>query len=160
MIRRYMKPLIAAVALFAAVSAGQASAQRDSFEISGTIIAAQGSILTILTDDVSGREQPIMVDVSYLRNLQYKVGDPIALWIRAREYDTFVALGVTAESPYVNGEDFGVREEFATRQDSIQARVGNVPEDDEALAQNGFDDDDDDDDEEEDEDEKEDEDDD
>lgn len=33
------------------------------------------------------------------------------------------------------GADFGVREELTVRQDSIQAGVGNVPEDDEALNQ-------------------------
>ena len=69
MIRRSLMSLLAAIGLFAAVATGQTSAQGDGFDISGTIIAAQGSILTILTDDVTGQEQPIVVDVSRLRNL-------------------------------------------------------------------------------------------
>jgi hypothetical protein len=35
------------------------------------------------------------------------------------------------------GQDLSAREEFSTRGDSIAARVGNVPADDEALAQKG-----------------------
>ena len=49
--------------------------------------------------------------------------------------DTYVALGVQGEGNFVNGQDFGVQEQFTTIKSSIEARVGNVPEDDEALAQ-------------------------
>lgn len=105
-----------------------------TFDVSGTVIDVRGSTLIILTSDVIGREQPITVDVSQLRGLQIEAGDPLALTIRSRPSDTFLAIGVVAESPFVNREEFGVREEFTVKQDSIQARVGNVPEDDEALA--------------------------
>jgi hypothetical protein len=143
-IRRGLASIVLATTLSAFVAAEEVAAQR-TFDVSGTIIAARGAILTIVTSDVTGQAQPIMVDVSLLKTLQFKVGDPIALTIRPREFDTYLALGVVGQSPFVNGQDFGVLEEFTTRDDSIQARVGNVPEDDEALAKKDGDDEDDDD---------------
>ena len=122
--------------MLTAVSVASASPARaeDTFDVSGTVISIRGQILTIVTSDIIGREQPIMVDVAWLPDLQVQVGDPLSLTVRSREADTFLALGIVRESPFVNGLDFGVREEFTTRQDSIEARVGNVPVDDEALA--------------------------
>ena len=155
-VRRAVATFALATAGFGFAFTGTAAAQERSFDVSGTVLQVQGSILTILTADVIGREQPITVDVSRLRELQVEVGDPLALTIRSRESDTFLALGLVDESPFVNREEFGVREEFTVKRDSIQARVGNVPEDDEALAKQDRDhnlrqdEDDDDDDEEED----------
>jgi hypothetical protein len=118
------------------VSVASASPARaeDTFDVSGTVISIRGQILTIVTSDIIGREQPIMVDIVWVPDLQVQVGDPLSLTVRSREADTFLALGIVRGSPFVNGLDFGVREEFTTRQDSIEARVGNVPVDDEALA--------------------------
>lgn len=120
-------------ALSALVLGGVASAQDDRFDVTGTIINIDGPILTILTDDLIGKEQPIMVDVSQIRGVDYTHGSSIHLRVHARESDTFLAREVVREYPYVNGLDFGVDEWMTTRQDSIQAGVGNVPEDDEAL---------------------------
>ena len=134
-------------AMLSALSLGSAFAARDTFDLSGTVIKVDGPILTVLTSDLIGKDQPIMVDISWLmdrnselRNLQIQTDTPISLTVMPRESDTFLATGVIArgivrESPFVNGLEFGVREEFTTRQDSIEARVGNVPVDDEALAQ-------------------------
>jgi len=137
-----MRPLARslAVAGFAATMtigalAGSALADEQRFDITGTVLEVNGDQLVILTSDVIGKPQPITVDVSQLRGLQITADTPIQLTIMPREHDTYLATGIVRESPYVNGADFGVSEEFTVRQDSIQAGVGNVPEDDEALNQ-------------------------
>jgi hypothetical protein len=145
-------------ALSAFALGGVASAADDRFDITGTIYEVQRNggttLATIVTSDVIGKPQAITVDVSQVQDVDFTAGTSIQLRIFSRQNDTFLAREVVREYPYVNGADFGVREEFTTRQDSIQARVGNVPEDDEALAKqhrdnnlrerNGHDDDDDD----------------
>jgi hypothetical protein len=109
-----------------------------AFTVSGTVVEVRGQEVILLTTDLTGREQPITVDLSLVSRPDarhdVRPGDPISLAIVAREFDTYLALGVEATSPTVNRLEFGVREEFTTRDDSIRARVGNVPEDDEALA--------------------------
>ncbi len=123
--------LATAMLAFAAANTVMGS---DTFDVSGTVYSIDGDILTIVTSDLIGRPQPIMVDVSWLKGLQVRVGDPISLTIRSRESDTFLAIGLVRESPFVDGLDFGVREGLTVKQDSIEAGVGNVPEDDEALS--------------------------
>ena len=158
---RGMRRRLAVVAVAGAISAltlgGVASASHERFDITGTVYEVQydgrARLATIVTTDVIGKPQAITVDVSQIKNVDFTPGTSIQLTIYSRENDTFLAREVVREYPYVNGAEFGVREEFTTRQDSIQARVGNVPEDDEALAQqhrdrklrerNGGDDDDD-----------------
>ncbi len=130
--RRGLVTLLLAAAISLAGATG-ATAQKQ-FDVGGTIVGANGQILTILTSDVIGREQPILVDVSWLKGFQYQVGDPVQLTILARESDTYLAIGIVGESPFANGQDFGVQERFTVKDDSIQAGVGNVPADDEALA--------------------------
>ena len=133
---------LAAVALAGALSGlalgGVASAQNHRFDITGTIYEVKRnggtSLATIVTTDVIGRPQAITVDVSQIRDVDFTAGTSIQLTIYSRENDTFLAREVVREYPYVNGADFGVEEWMNTRQDSIQARVGNVPEDDESLA--------------------------
>ena len=114
-----------------------ASAADDRFDITGTIYDVKydngATIATIVTSDLIGKPQPIMVDVSQIKDVDFTRGTSIQLSIYSRENDTFLAREVVREYPYVNGADFGVEEWMTTRQDSIQAGVGNVPEDDEAL---------------------------
>jgi len=124
--------LAAACFVFGAVTDPAGAA--NTFDVSGTVFAIDGAILSIITSDLIGQPQPIMVDVSQLKGLRVRVGDPISIIIRPREFDTFLAIGLVRESPFVNGLDFGAREEFTVKQDSIEAGVGNVPKDDEALA--------------------------
>ncbi len=116
--------------------AGGALAADNRFDITGTVNEVRGNnLIVVTTSDVNGRPQPILIDVSRLPDLEIRPETPIQLTIVSREDDSYLALGIVRESPYVNGADFGVREEFTTRQDSIQAGVGNVPADDEALSQ-------------------------
>ncbi len=134
-LRRGLVPLAFAVTTVVGVlTAGPAAAQQRTFDVSGTVLEVRGATLVILTADVSGTEQPITVDVSQLRGLQIQAGDPLSLTVMSREFNTYLSTGIVDESPFVNRLDFGVREEFTTKQDSIAAGVGNVPTDDEALA--------------------------
>jgi hypothetical protein len=115
---------------------GSAAAADDRFDITGTVLEVRNDhTLVILTSDLGGKARPITVDVSYLKGLQVTPNTPIQLTIMPREYDSYLATQIVRESPYVNGAEFGVQEWMTTRQDSIQAGVGNVPEDDEALNQ-------------------------
>ena len=141
MVSRYARTVarsLAALAFAAGLAAfggsGQAAAATQ-FDVSGTVVSVQPPNIVLLTSDISGQSMPITVNVSYLKNLQVKPGDPISLTIISRPSDTYVALGVQGEGNFVNGQDFGVQEQFNTIKGSIEARVGNVPEDDEALAQ-------------------------
>jgi hypothetical protein len=131
--------LLAAAGFAAAVTlsllTGSAFADAERFDVTGTVLEVKGRRIVLLTSDVIGKPQPITIDVSQLRGLQVTPGTPIQLTIVARENDSYLATAIVRESPYVNGADFGVREVFTVRQDSIQAGVGNVPEDDEALNQ-------------------------
>jgi hypothetical protein len=121
------------VSLTSLVSGALAAEQR--FDITGTVERVNGNLLTIVTSDVIGKPQAITVDVSQIPDLQITPNTPIQLTIMSRENDSYLATAIVRESPFVNGADFGVREEFTTRQDSVQAGVGNVPADDEALNQ-------------------------
>ncbi|MCC6175512.1 MAG: hypothetical protein IT305_09445 [Chloroflexi bacterium] len=134
-IRRALAALGAATTIAMSGFAMPAAAAEQTFDITGTVYAVNGHLLTIVTSDVIGKPQAITVDVSYLPDLQIATGAPIQLTIRSRESDSYLAIGIVRESPFVNGADFGVQERFEVRNDSIQAGVGNVPDDDEALAQ-------------------------
>jgi hypothetical protein len=63
------------------------------------------------------------------------VGQSVTIAVMPRESNSYLAWSITAEGSYVQRNDLGAREEFQTRASSIKAHVGNVPEDDEALAQ-------------------------
>ncbi len=131
-VRRRLAAVTVAGALSALAFGGVASAQ-DRFDISGTIHSIDGSRIIVITSDFTGKPQPLTIDISQIRRFEPSVGTPVSLRIYSRENDTYLAREVIAESPYVNRLEFGVREEFTVRQSSIQAGVGNVPEDDEAL---------------------------
>lgn len=137
-----IRPLVRSLAIAAFSAAvtvgaltGSALADEDRFDVTGTVLEVRGDLVIILTDDLIGKPQPITVDVSQLKGLQITPNTPIQLTITPREHDSYLATAIVRESPYVNRAEFGVREEFTVRQDSIQAGVGNVPEDDEALNQ-------------------------
>ena len=136
--RRRLAVVAVAGAISAVALGGVASAANDRFDITGTIYEVTynggATIATIVTTDVIGKPQAIMVDVTQIKNVDFTRGTSIQLSIYSRENDTFLAREVVREYPYVNGADFGVEEWMTTRQDSIQAGVGNVPEDDESLA--------------------------
>jgi hypothetical protein len=123
--RRTARQGLAVLGLTAALVAGGrvsiASADQQSWDISGTVYEVNGPIVTLVTSDLNGRPQAILVDISWLREAQVAGGEPLQLTIQARESDTYLARNLVRESPFVNREEFGVREEFTVLQDSIQA---------------------------------------
>ena len=137
--RRRVATALLAGALSALAIGGVASAADDRFDITGTIYDVEyddgATTAIIVTSDLIGKPQPITVDVSQIKNVDITPGTAIQLSIYSREDDTYLAREVVREYPYVNGAHFGVEEWMTTRNDSIQAGVGNVPEDDESLAQ-------------------------
>jgi len=137
--RRRVATALLAGAMSALAIGSVASAANDRFDITGTIYDVKydggATIATIVTSDVIGKPQPIMFDVSQIKDVDFTRGTSIQLTIYSRENDTFLAREVVREYPYVNGAEFGVQEWMNPRNDSIQAGVGNVPEDDESLAQ-------------------------
>jgi hypothetical protein len=128
--------LILAMAVIAMLTPSSVSAAR--FTIAGTVYSANEANETfiIITDDIGGTERPITVDMSRFSRIfgATEVGTPIKLVIEDRPFDTYKAVDLLEFGSYVNPTDFGVEENFTVRDDSIHSHVGNVPEDDEALA--------------------------
>ena len=95
--------LLAACSLLAASAPPAAAA--NSFDVSGTILSIQGQNIVLWTSSVTGSPQPITITVSELKDFQAKVGDPMSLTVMAREFNTYLALGITGEGSFVIGED-------------------------------------------------------
>jgi hypothetical protein len=62
--------------------------------------------------------------------------EAISVSVRQQSDGTYLAIQYEdlAKGSMVENTNYGIREEWSTRNDSLNARVGNVPEDDEALA--------------------------
>lgn len=128
---------LAVVAAFmVALTPAPASAAR--FEIKGTVHSKNeaNETMVIITSDVIGQPQAITVDMGRFSRVfrDTAVNSSIAMVIEDRPFDTFKVVGLTSFGSYVNQNDFGTQEHFNPRNDSIQAHVQNVPDDDEALA--------------------------
>ena len=106
---------------------GGVAAADDRFDITGTVLSVDGDKLVILHVGPGPQGSADHGRHAGPKGLQVTPHTPIQLTVMAREYDTYLATGIVRESPYVNGADFGVREEFTARQDSIQAVLGSVP---------------------------------
>src|SRR5215208_1956899 len=96
--RRTARQSLAVLGLTAALVAGGsasiASADQQSSDVSGTVYEVNGPIVTLVTSDLSGRPQAILVDISWLREAQVVAGDPLQLTIQPRESDTYLARGL------------------------------------------------------------------
>ncbi|MGE3270076.1 MAG: hypothetical protein AB7P40_15095 [Chloroflexota bacterium] len=123
----------------------------DRFTANGTIIALHSdSQAEFRTSDLSGQPETITLDLSWLtdedRDYAY-FGErtPIAALLQPLDDGTYRAVQFEqlSQGSMVNNTDWGVQEEYTTRDDSINARTDNGPDDDEARAQ-GTDDEDDD----------------
>jgi hypothetical protein len=128
----------AAVATALLVS-GASSALAAEKDVHGTIVETHDSKeeWVILTSSLTGREQPITIDMSRMSDTfaRHKVGEPIHIIVQERESNTYRALALVSEGSYVEGENLGVQERYEVKEDSIKAHVGNSPDDDEALNQ-------------------------
>lgn len=132
--------LIAAIAVLVTVSVAPAAASAAwTTDISGTVHSKNEAKETIvfITDDFGVKNQPITIDMSKMSSqfVAVGVGQSYSLTVMPRENDSYLAIAYVSEGSYVQRNDLGAREEFETRGSSIKAHVGNVPEDDESLAQ-------------------------
>ena len=111
----------------------------DAFDVTGTVYSKNEGKETIvfITDGLGVKNQPITIDMSNMSSqfVAIKAGQSATFTIRGREHDSYLAYTLISEGSYVHQADLGTREEFQVRDSSIKAHVGNVPEDDEALAQ-------------------------
>lgn len=133
--RRALSVAVVAAGLVALVPTSASAATKD---VTGTIISVNDEKRewVILTSSLTGKEQPITLDLSDRGTLfrTHGVGQPISVQVMEREYNTYLVTSLISEGSYVDGSTFGVQETFQTQDSSIKAHVGNVPDDDEALA--------------------------
>ena len=133
--RRALSVAVVAAGLVALAPTSAFAATKD---VTGTIISVNDEKRewVILTSSLTGKEQPITLDLSDRGTLfrTHGVGQPISVQVMEREYNTYLVTNLISEGSYVDGATFGVQETFQTQDGSIKAHVGNVPDDDEALA--------------------------
>jgi hypothetical protein len=132
--------LVAALAAlaFVAVAPGGALA-RDTFDATGTVESKNGDKETIvlITDALGKPGQPITIDMSSMTGQfeAIRVGQSVTIEIAARESNSYKAYSIINQGSYTDRADLGTQEKYETSSSSIQAHVGNVPEDDESLSQ-------------------------
>jgi hypothetical protein len=132
--------LMAAFAALAIVTVAPAGVMaRDTFDVTGTVESKNEDKETIvlITDALGKQNQPITIDMSSLSEnfIAIRKGQSVTLVIRARESDTYKAHSIIDQGSYTQRADLGTQERYQTQSSSIQAHVGNVPEDDESLSQ-------------------------
>src|SRR6476659_9182545 len=90
----------AAVATALLVS-GASSALAAEKDVHGTIVETHDSKeeWVILTSSLTGREQPITIDMSRMSDTfaRHKVGEPIHIIVQERESNTYRALALVSE---------------------------------------------------------------
>jgi hypothetical protein len=131
--------LIAAFAVVAMVGVPSAAMARDTFDATGTVESKNSDKeeIVLITDALGKRNQPITIDMSSLSQnfIALRKGQSVTLEIASRESDSYKAYSIRDQGSYTKGADLGTQERFETSSSSIQAHVGNVPEDDESLGQ-------------------------
>ena len=130
--------------------------QRERFQRAGTDPMGRPYGL-FLTSDMNGQPAFIVLDLSWLAEedeagfVNLAVAEPgtdqglgstgthesIQVQLQPQPDGTYLARAYweLAKGSKVNNTDWGVREEYTTRDDSINARTDNGPDDDEARAQ-------------------------
>jgi hypothetical protein len=139
--RSLYRPLGAALIGLALLLVGPtvALADDDTFDVTGTIVGKHGDKETwvVLTDSVGGKTRPITIDMSHLSGTfdRHKVGEPITITVKGRDFDSYLGIRLISEGSYVDQATLGTQERYETQSSSIKAHVANVVEDDEALNQ-------------------------
>jgi len=115
------------------------STNPDEFTVTGTVYSHNDDKQTIvlITDDLGKKNQPITISLKDFSGTFRHLSDDqaVSLTIIPRQSDTYLMTGLVGEGSYVHRDDLGVQERYETRDSSIKAHVGNVPEDDESLNQ-------------------------
>lgn len=131
--------LVAGLVALSVVAMAPGSALAERITVTGTIHSIKDDGMIILnTDSLGVRNQPITIDVGKQLLRVYRTLDtnqPITLVIEPREHNSYLAVAFVEEGSATRGSDLGVKEVFETQNSSINSHVGNVPQDDEALAQ-------------------------
>jgi len=143
-----MRRRLLALTLGVAVAAGTvvpAAARQEHrpFTANGTFLQIEGTLVEFVTADIIGQEKIVWVDVSQLRDLDggrvtnLEDFEAVQIILLERSDGTFQAIEYRelAKGSMVNNTDWGVSEGYTTRDDSINARVDNGPDDDEVRAQ-------------------------
>ncbi len=95
------------------------------------------------TNDITGEHQIIWIDLSWLKDSDFgsfvDLADREAIQIELLEQPEGSFLGIQywelSKGSQVNNTDWGIEEGYNSRDDSINARVDNGPDDDEARNQ-------------------------
>jgi hypothetical protein len=95
------------------------------------------------TSDITGEAQIVWLDLSWLNDADHGDfvnlvdGEAIQVELHERPDGSFLAIRYweLVKGSKVNNTDWGIDEANTTRDDSIEARVDNVPDDDEARRQ-------------------------
>jgi hypothetical protein len=95
------------------------------------------------TSDITGEAQVIWLDLSWLKDSDHGDvvdlvdGEAIQVELHEQPDGSFLAIRYweLVKGSKVNNTDWGIHEASTTRDDSIEARVDNVPDDDEARRQ-------------------------
>ena len=102
----------------------------------------------LVTADITGEPQIIWLDLSWLKDSDFgdyidlENGEAIQVEVIEQPRGSFLAIQYweLVKGSTVNNTDWGISESYTTRDDSINARVDNGPDDDEARRQgNKFD---------------------
>jgi hypothetical protein len=121
--------------------------ENERFTIRGTLLDVYANeTADFHTSSITGEPTVVTLDLSWIADqgrgyVDLESQTPIAVLVEPRDDGTYRAilfLGL-AHGSQVNQTDWGVEEELTTRDDSINARTDNGPDDDEARAQGGAD---------------------
>lgn len=105
--------------------------------------AGANQYAAFLTSDVTGQPTLVWLDLSWLHDhnvegyANLEENESVQVRLQAQPEGSFLAreYAELAKGSMVNNTDWGVQEEYTTRDDSINARTQNGPDDDEARAQ-------------------------
>ena len=143
-----MRPITIAVLLglwlsLCAANTAVAQKEHQPFTVNGTLLKIDGWNAELVTADITGETKIVWVDLSQLRDLDgggvanLTSFEAVQIVLREQADGAFLAIEYRelAKGSMVNNTDWGVQEAYTTRDDSINARVDNGPDDDEARNQ-------------------------
>ena len=125
------------------VGATSTEDEHGPFTANGTVLATGDRAAAFITADFAGQTQIIQMALSKLRDLSggrranLKDDEAVQIMLVEQPDGTFLAIQYEelAKGSMVNNTAWGVQEAYTTRDDSINARVDNGPDDDEARNQ-------------------------
>jgi hypothetical protein len=122
---------------------GQVGAVVDKTGKGGAVPATEKQYAAFRTSDITGESQIIWLDLSWLKDSDYRDvvnfedGEAVQVELLEQPDGSFLAIQYweLRKGSKLNNTDWGISEGYTTRDDSIEARVDNGPDDDEARRQ-------------------------